>query len=216
MPLACPRRRRPARRSRQPGHGPRQCGHALGDAGAAHDGTVNWSFDLANSEVQTGRGRDRPRRPTPSRSRMTAERPTPPHARRHRVITAQRRAHDRGGGVDGCSDRERPDPTLSDNGSITFDDADAHGPVSDAGVALSTTLTTGPAIPAGLATALASCGGASGDTAGAAHDGTVDGGGLTGRPAKCSTWPRARRSPRSTPSRSRMTAERPTPPTRRT
>ena len=112
--------------------------------------------------------------------------------------------------VDGAVTEDASDPTLSDNGSITFDDADATD-LSDAGVALSTTFTTGPAIPA----------------PGHGPRESRSTLGAPGRPrrhgelvfdfanSEVQYLAVGETVRRPTPSRLRMTAERPTPPTRK-
>ena len=128
-----------------------------GDTSAAHDGTVNWSFDLANSEVQyLAAGETVTAAYTIT---ITDDSGAANAANTQDVTVVITGTNDQPTiavvDVDGAVTEDASDPTLSDNGSITFDDADATD-LSDAGVALSTTSTTGPAIPASLATALTS------------------------------------------------------------
>ena len=135
---------------------------------------MNWSFDLANSEVQyLAAGETVTAAYTIT---ITDDSGAANAANTQDVTVVITGTNDQPTiavvDVDGAVTEDASDPTLSDNGSITFDDADATD-LSDAGVALSTTSTTGPAIPASLATALTSAVTLSGDTS-AAHDGTVN------------------------------------------
>ncbi|WP_283435632.1 tandem-95 repeat protein [Neorhodopirellula lusitana] len=143
-----------------------------GDIDDVHDGTVTWTFNLDNAEVQylafgetvtatyTITVTDDSGEANASATQeitviITGTNDTPEIA----VVDVE-------GAV-----TEDDAVTLSDSGSVTFDDADTTD-LSDSTVALTNTATTGPTVPGGLATALASAVVLSGDIDDV-HDGTV-------------------------------------------